>query len=354
MDAEKKGLASFKTLRPMRSSRILYAEFVSTSIWPKIRGKRGQILSVHRRALNLLFGSEGQLVAIVPQAVGKLPNAILFRLPVDSRFSFEVLGLKAGDSVTAANKMIRFPAAELEIRLASAARFPAKLTLETPLDSCPNVLERAAQAARQARQADIRRGLLPLVNYVNEIAIGMRVPDPHLSTLCKRAWISLSSLMRGLHSERDFEVRKAVIELMGLGIGLTPSGDDILTGLMGFLYHSPGTEAATCLLAKAIVEAPEGLTNPISRSYLIHATRGELSERLIHFVGTLIGGSPEGVHTTLRALMRWGHTSGAETALGVVLGAIWAGSAQFERTDGAERHGDPGKNGRQIEDRNRQ
>jgi Protein of unknown function (DUF2877) len=93
--------------------------------------------------------------------------------------------------------------------------------------------------------------------------------------------------------------------LAGRGPGLTPAGDDLLAGYLAglTLFHSQGPRAA------ALANEAAALTNSLSATLLLHASRGEV---------------PEPVHDLLRSgdpssLLRFGHTSGRWWLEGLVL-----------------------------------
>ena len=65
----------------------------------------------------------------------------------------------------------------------------------------------------------------------------------------------------------------AAIQLLGLGPGLTPSGDDLLVGLLITLRHV-GTRAAPDRSAQSLLTAAGGRTTPISQAHLQAAASG--------------------------------------------------------------------------------
>jgi hypothetical protein len=109
----------------------------------------------------------------------------------------------------------------------------------------------------------------------------------------------------------------AALALIGLGIGLTPSGDDFLVGLLAGLEATDnGMRRA---LAVAIAQAAPGRTTSFGAALLEHACRREFSQRL-HDVLIAVAGRdhPELRHAIDRA-MAYGATSGADTLAGLFL-----------------------------------
>ncbi|MDQ1393532.1 MAG: hypothetical protein QOF30_2509 [Acidimicrobiaceae bacterium] len=100
--------------------------------------------------------------------------------------------------------------------------------------------------------------------------------------------------------------------LGGLGPGLTPSGDDALAGmLLAARVRWPEAQARLVALAGAVD------THEIARAFLVWAARGQ-SVAPVH---RLLAGDP----TAATDLMMFGHTSGADLALGLWHGftCVW-------------------------------
>ncbi|GII54585.1 hypothetical protein Pth03_29740 [Planotetraspora thailandica] len=116
----------------------------------------------------------------------------------------------------------------------------------------------------------------------------------------------------------------AAERLIGLGPGLTPSGDDMLCGLLIALRHfgvATGTPRAVWLadwLAAAVTYDARTRTTPISATLLHCAARGEGSPEVMGLLRGLAGLQP--LEPAAGRLLRLGHTSGADIAWGVHIG----------------------------------
>jgi hypothetical protein len=112
--------------------------------------------------------------------------------------------------------------------------------------------------------------------------------------------------------------------LVGLGPGLTPEGDDLLTGLLVALRSLRGAEALTRRLSDAIVAQAPTRTTEISAALLRCAASGYAIPRLLEFVEAL--GSPPSsgeLVSALNRLLAVGHTSGVALAHGVLCACRW-------------------------------
>ncbi len=113
-------------------------------------------------------------------------------------------------------------------------------------------------------------------------------------------------------------LQAGAIRLAGLGGGLTPSGDDFLTGLMlwGWLAH-PDPSYLCHLLAQAA--APR--TTTLSAALLWAAARGECSAAWHALLAALWQGSDEEIAGAVPGVLAHGATSGADA----LAGFLWLG-----------------------------
>ncbi|WP_230879578.1 DUF2877 domain-containing protein [Planomonospora sp. ID67723] len=116
----------------------------------------------------------------------------------------------------------------------------------------------------------------------------------------------------------------AAEQLVGLGPGLTPSGDDVLAGLLVALRHlgaAAGAGRAVWLadwLAAAVTFDARSRTTPISATLLHCAARGEASGEVLAVLRALAG--RQSLEPVLHRLLQLGHTSGADLAWGLRIG----------------------------------
>lgn len=106
-------------------------------------------------------------------------------------------------------------------------------------------------------------------------------------------------------------------DVAGRGPGLTPSGDDLLIGILYALWIWPrlvgtGSAAAARTL---IVDAARPHTTRISAAYLDAAGRGSAAEPWHALMGTFRL-SPAATRAAVRRLLRVGETSGADALTG--------------------------------------
>ena len=154
----------------------------------------------------------------------------------------------------------------------------------------------------------VRRGLLPWF-------LGGDLPFP-LNLAPQR----FNRLKQAL-SEHDVNgLSQAASALLGLGPGLTPSGDDFVGGVFFALHHLP-EHAFTVSLAQLqhdVLRQAEHATNPISASLLADMVQGS-SWRAAHELLDAAQASDAELGRALRALLAVGASSGGDMLAGLLL-----------------------------------
>lgn len=108
---------------------------------------------------------------------------------------------------------------------------------------------------------------------------------------------------------------EAALGLIGLGPGSTPSGDDLVAGLLLTLHYARHP-AAEPLRAVAL----QARTTRLGKAMLAWAARGEASEHTLLLLRSLFAcPAPEALHP-LGAVLAHGATSGADLAAGILVG----------------------------------
>jgi hypothetical protein len=133
-----------------------------------------------------------------------------------------------------------------------------------------------------------------------------RIARPRVRRMRRWARVRLS---RSLHEQ-------APVDLLGLGPGLTPSGDDLLCGALVALHAIRKVDASRDLAA-AIGRAAPSATSPLSRAFLQAAAEGHGYEALHTMILALLENRI--FACDLKALSRIGHTSGWDALAGAAI-----------------------------------
>lgn len=115
-------------------------------------------------------------------------------------------------------------------------------------------------------------------------------------------------------------IQDASTKLAGLGVGLTPAGDDFLVGMMHGLYATR-TELNALTLSLNIAEAAIPRTNSLSAAWLEAAARGEAGEPWHELLSAIQAKDESQFEAAVLRILPTGHTSGAD-ALGGFLAVL--------------------------------
>jgi hypothetical protein len=146
-----------------------------------------------------------------------------------------------------------------------------------------------------------------------------RTARPAITSLHVRAEAALVALSVGLVAEptqRVDRLKAATQDLIGFGPGLTPSGDDVLAGVLIGLHASGRTFLAAELGALVTAASVDG-TSALSAAFLRCAIDGETSADLHRVCSAALTNTDW--PSALDTLNRIGHTSGWDHLAGVLL-----------------------------------
>jgi len=121
---------------------------------------------------------------------------------------------------------------------------------------------------------------------------------------------------------------ESVCELLGLGPGLTPSGDDYLGGVMIALHAFGCGQAVERLYATIVREAPRR-TNRISAAYLASTREGWGAAPLHDMLNRLGSETDPPLPSLIHDVDRIGHTSGWDALTGILtVVQVWSSAAR--------------------------
>ncbi|WP_433500565.1 DUF2877 domain-containing protein [Sphaerimonospora sp. CA-214678] len=283
--------------RTRRVTRVAGA--ASAALRPTLESPRrpARVLAAFPLAVYLEVRSETEphVIAVVTGEASRLPNAVVLGEPL--------AGISPGDEGWAGDGAVGVGALEIGIRrwwdpapplgAADPARLPAALAV---LDEIGTRSPRRPGLDPAGAPALLARGCLA------------------------------GSLVDGVTAAEG---------LIGLGPGLTPSGDDMLSGLLVTLRHlgraanAPGAVWLADWLAAAVTYDARARTTPISATLLHCAAHGQAGPEVVGVLRGITGLQP--LRPAIHRLLRLGHTSGADMLLGIRIG-LSAVLSQRERS----------------------
>ncbi len=263
----------------------------------------GQVLAVFARTCDLLL-PQGEVVALVPPDVGNGPFNVVVPEPAEL-WAF----LEPGAAATLTSESIS--AGGLTVALGQASIWEPRPDWER---------WRAYRLTILSRLGSVRATCLAVQNgppsYGKSLLALLNPPAGPLSPSQQVAREALRELEAGWAGD-SVRLREGTGRLAGLGAGLTPSGDDLLVGVMLWAWLAHPTPAA---LGREIVAAAAGRTTVLSAAFLRAAARGECSDPWHALLETLATGQE--ITAATRGILAHGATSGADA----LAGFLWAGA----------------------------
>jgi hypothetical protein len=283
------------------------------------RGRfNGTVHSVFAQACNIRL-DDGRMPALLAPHLGNVPHGVRVDAPAGFVFSRH---LAAGERVGCRADVLRV-AGGLAVDLGSARAWRGEL----PSVNVDRLVPEVTQAWRAA-WCGLRRGRAPADQA-----------DATLNRAVERQGVRLARAARALQAD---EAARLLERVIGCGPGLTPSGDDLVTGFLAGLFSTMGEDRGRRGFLEAFcrtVAAAAVFTADISRTYLSHAVAGGFAEPLVTLARQIDAGSDRSaIESATTAALRVGHTSGGAGVFGLLLGLnAWSPDAprRVRHTSGA-------------------
>lgn len=272
----------------------------------------GRVQSVFDSAANLRLADEDRLVTLLISDHYDLPQGI--RIWTEAR---PLQTLTPGQHAAARGGILRFDETPLSVDLRGASIWRCRIP-ELDLDMESIASQRACAITWDLLNREQR-------DKNTEIMADDLLQTNAGSPLSRRISRPFRELVS---SAKQFDTRgaiRAAADMIGLGPGVTPSGDDILIGFLAGLWSTAGKNGHQLAFIRSfgteLIQLAKG-TSEISRTYLLHATQGQFSSSLTHLAESVANGGD--VEAAAQTAMRVGHSSGMDSVTGLLIGmCIW-------------------------------
>ena len=256
----------------------------------------GHVHSVYRKTINLQF--DEQLVSLQTASSPISPLSLITELSQDAMEQLSIVCEQTVESFTSKID-VRTATEEIMFDFSDAAIFDSRLYASS--NSCAALLKPALESSAS-------NGFLPIF-FPQIQEKNPSCADQFLVNLAAKNCISSCT-----KAFRETDYKKAATELIhmiGLGIGLTPSGDDFLCGILaGLVLTCNQNHPFTIELQDQLKKNLEN-TNDISRAFLNCALESHFSEA-VKKIPT--ASSPAELLSPFEAI---GHSSGIDTLCGI-------------------------------------
>ena len=267
------------------------------------------VIAVHSQSV-YMRGSDDRLLLLCPDSYGSVPFGASMAEFLSMR---QIREFKEGEQVVLDHRELTFSdSTVIEIKPIIPRRVQVNLAKSLPdrsaLDFC----------AHYVRDRASRRGMAPSLPAF--LCIG--TPFDYANAYALSAAAEADRLEAGFERCDEALLYASVKKFIGLGYGLTPSGDDFVCG-MAYAFHGAGdvsSDSVTCIqmLNRVVPECFER-TNEVSREYLRCALDGEHFEVVDNVLGCLLGRSDrEELKRAIDKLLSVGASSGSDILCGIL------------------------------------
>ena len=262
---------------------------------------RGSIHSVYKHTVNLQFGDN--LIALQSAGSPASPVSVILPLSGNQMDDLKLTQLTPcflyGDSIEIHDQN--------SLILIHFKDCTAVYTSKNPsLSNCGALKE----ALNMQIQRSDKGGFSTILNEPSE-----EPADMILAGALKR----LHKSEKFLSADKPEEAAKNLAEVIGLGTGLTPSGDDFLCGVLSVLQSTEAAKSTFHSTLEKSIQQNVYRTNDISGEFLRAASNGRYSEPVVNLFTAASSGESD-LQKYTEEFLKIGHSSGIDTLCGMFWG----------------------------------
>lgn len=251
---------------------------ISSSIYRDLLGERmAYIHSKYKSTINLDFN--GRIISIQNTGLAKTPMSMV----IDNDIDLENLKIDVGEKVKINQSIIYIANYQFNYKEANIWNPQLNISIEN-------------------------RG----INFTNTIIFLSNILD-----------ISPKKSLIGVQQIKTVE---ELIKFIGSGIGLTPSGDDFITGFLSALFVFEEENDLLQNYRERLIHQLSNLldkTTFLGKEFLKYACNREFSDIIHGFYRSLKENNRNHILNSAMEILKLGHSSGADTLSGIVSGLIY-------------------------------
>jgi hypothetical protein len=275
----------------------------------------GTVHSVFNKATNIAF--DETLVSLLSDELPRMPNSVRLHSVVTDEL---LPNLQPGMEVCVGNDTLAIPTCNFSFHLSDIPFWEPRPDVTIYQWNRETVVQHTRLLTQFLAKKQHQDGLAPLVGSL------LLEKPPQETPLSRMAIPKLRLLVQASWLQDIAGIEEATLGLAGLGPGLTPSGDDVLSGFAAIMaLLSPQLSADSIsreYIASTIAAVAKPRTTKLSTVLLEFAARGEVSEQF----GTLLlslnlpAEEFETVQKAADRVLAFGASSGGDILFGMLLG----------------------------------
>lgn len=287
---------------------------------------KGQVHSIFDNSFNVLDESD-QLITFLGPSKPMSPNSIKIR----EKCSFLDSDIRQGQKLTFLKDHVLIEDSGIKIYYEEASLWDKKPLLDVGLkrESMENVFKKLNKMGDFIAKEGKKDGIVPLLKTLNSRIKGIETLFDNNMPLSKREEFIRERFLSFIDSyiiEDLDDISLKTSNIVGFGIGLTPSMDDFLSGIMvsrvylsAYLNHDL-TKAYE--INKSIIKHIKNKTTLVSQEMMIHSSKGEVNEDLRNLMVSFVtDNSIEDFYQNLKKVSDIGETSGTDMISGIYIGS---------------------------------
>ncbi len=297
----------------------------------------GVVHSVFHKVCNIET-QEGEIIPLIAQSIPKMPRCISVKMSQEE--TMDSLGLVKGRTIIFRKDSMGTMDTGFQLDFHDAVTWDGKPKLLLPPLEERYALDNISLLRRFMLQHGRLSGIGALLFLVDKNLRGMPYPeDLRVNPYCEFIGPRIMKLIQGLLKDNLMEVQNMGKQIIGFGLGLTPSADDLLAGLMMALVYGGnyyGIELTEILeINGAMIRDTAHRTTKISAEMLCFAAKGEAAENIRQLLVDIFSEKNQiKIKQDILSVIENGDTSGTDCIAGIYIGCLLSQLKAEERKMG--------------------
>ncbi|WP_258280148.1 DUF2877 domain-containing protein [Paenibacillus sp. SC116] len=285
------------TVRHALSGDIEFVQVIERSTFS------GWIHSIFDKTVNIERLENGELYTVACRSMDNGPNTLVTEIS-----HFHELGLGVNDNVYVENGHLCM-GNKLIVPIHQVYKWECRLP-DFPKD-----------AEQLQRNLEIMREHIHLYGHTGGMKQGGQSRSNHsFENEVSKMLHERSSLLKHALLNHLPSATQHATSLIGLGPGLTPSGDDFLVGLFTIMSLPNNPYRQDMQWCEETADTAKGLTNDISYMTLKKAAVGKVRASIVNLLHALASPNQDELINALSRVLNIGSSSGTDIALGLICG----------------------------------